>query len=44
MLDSRMPQIEGGSFNVVVVWICMVLDLGAWVDWESYICMGRDSC
>jgi hypothetical protein len=28
MFDSRMPQIKGGSVSVVVVWMCMVLELG----------------
>jgi hypothetical protein len=26
--DSRMPQTEGGRGSVVLVWMCMVLELG----------------
>jgi hypothetical protein len=28
MFDIRMPQIEGGSGSDVVVWTCVVLEVG----------------
>jgi hypothetical protein len=28
MFDNRIPQIEGSSGSVVVLWMCMVFELG----------------